>query len=99
MPAAKQFHVYMLASAPNGTLYIGVTSDLVKRIWQHKEGLADGFSKQYGIKTLVWFEPQGSAERAINREKQLKKWNRAWKIKLIEEKNPLWQDLYGEITS
>ena len=99
MPAAKQFHVYMLASAPNGTLYIGVTSDLVKRVWQHKEGLADGFSKQYGIKTLVWFELQGSAEAAINREKQLKKWNRAWKIKLIEEKNPLWQDLYGEITS
>ena len=99
MPEAKQFHVYMLASAPNGTLYIGVTSDLVKRVWQHKEGLADGFSKQYGIKTLVWFELQGSAETAINREKQLKKWNRAWKIKLIEEKNPLWQDLYGEITS
>ena len=99
MPEAKQFHVYMLASAPNGTLYIGVTSDLVKRVWQHKEGLADGFSKQYGIKTLVWFEPQGSAETAINREKQLKKWNRAWKIKLIEEKNPLWQDLYGAITS
>ncbi len=99
MPAAKQFHVYMLASATNGTLYIGVTSDLVKRVWQHKEGLADGFSKQYGIKTLVWFELQGSAETAINREKQLKKWNRAWKIKLIEEKNPLWQDLYGEITS
>ena len=99
MPAAKQFHVYMLASAPNGTLYIDVTSDLVKQVWQHKEGLADGFSKQYGIKTLVWFEPQGSAEAAINREKQLKKWNRAWKIKLIEEKNPLWQDLYGEITS
>ena len=99
MPAAKQFHVYMLASAPNGTLYIGVTSDLVKRVWQHKEGLADGFSKQYSIKTLVWFELQGSAEAAINREKQLKKWNRAWKIKLIEEKNPLWQDLYGEITS
>ena len=99
MPEAKQLHVYMLASAPNGTLYIGVTSDLVKRVWQHKEGLADGFSKQYGIKTLVWFELQGSAEAAINREKQLKKWNRAWKIKLIEEKNPLWQDLYGEITS
>jgi putative endonuclease len=99
MPKDKQFHVYMLASAPNGTLYIGVTSDLVKRVWQHKEGLADGFSQQYGVKTLVWFEPQSSAEAAINREKQLKKWNRAWKIELIEEKNPLWEDLYGEITS
>ena len=99
MPAAKQFHVYMLASAPNGTLYIGVTSDLIKRVWQHKEGLADGFTKQFGIKTLVWFEPQDSAEAAINREKQLKKWNRAWKIALIEGANPLWLDLYGDITS
>ena len=99
MSEAKQFHVYMLASAPNGTLYIGVTSDLVKRVWQHKEGLADGFTKQYGVKTLVWFEPQDSVEAAINREKQLKKWNRAWKIALIEAANPLWLDLYGEITS
>jgi putative endonuclease len=98
MPPDKQFHVYMLASAPKGTLYIGVTSDLVKRVWQHKEGLADGFSQQYGVKSLVWFEPQSSAEAAINREKQLKKWNRAWKIELIEASNPHWQDLYNEIT-
>ena len=99
MPPDKHFHVYMLASATNGTLYIGVTSDLVKRVWQHKEGLADGFTKQYGVKTLVWFEPQGSAEAAINREKQLKKWNRTWKIQLIEEKNQHWHDLYSGIIS
>ena len=95
MPPDKHFHVYMLASATNGTLYIGVTSDLVKRVWQHKEGLADGFTKQYGVKTLVWYEPQGSAEAAIKREKQLKKWNRTWKIQLIEDKNPHWHDLYS----
>ena len=99
MPPDKHFHVYMLASATNGTLYIGVTSDLVKRVWQHKEGLADGFTKQYGVKTLVWYEPQGSAEAAIKREKQLKKWRRTWKIQLIEEKNPHWHDLYSNIIS
>ena len=99
MPPDKHFHVYMLASATNGTLYIGVTSDLVKRVWQHKEGLADGFTQQYGVKTLVWFEPQGSAEAAIKREKQLKKWRRTWKIQLIEEKNPHWHDLYSNIIS
>ena len=99
MPPDKHFHVYMLASATNGTLYIGVTSDLVKRVWQHKEGLADEFTKQYGVKTLVWFEPQGSAEAAIKREKQLKKWRRTWKIQLIEEKNPHWHDLYSGIIS
>jgi putative endonuclease len=97
MPPDKQFHVYMLASAPKGTLYIGVTSDLVKRVWQHKEGLADGFTQQYGVKTLVWFEPQASAEAAIRREKQLKKWNRDWKIQLIEVNNPHWRDLYQDI--
>jgi len=97
MSLDKHFDVYMMASAPNGTLYVGVTSDLVKRVWQHKDGLADGFTKQYDVKTLVWFEPQGSAEAAINREKQLKKWNRAWKVQLIEEKNPHWRDLYSDI--
>ncbi len=97
MPPDKQFHVYMVASAPKGTLYIGVTSDLVKRVWQHKEGLADGFTQQYGVKTLVWFEPQGNAESAIRREKQLKKWNRDWKIQLIEVNNPHWRDLYQDI--
>ncbi len=95
----KRFWVYMLASGRNGTLYIGVTSDLVKRVWQHKEGFVDGFTKKYGVKSLVWFEPHESAEAAIGREKQLKRWNRAWKVTLIEEMNPYWNDLYDEIAA
>ena|SRR5579872_7481361 len=94
----KQFFVYMLASAKNGTLYIGVTSDLVKRVWQHKEGLVAGFTKEYGVKTLVWYESHDNAIAAITREKQLKKWNRAWKIGLIECENAHWHDLYADIT-
>jgi putative endonuclease len=93
----KNFFVYMLASARSGTLYIGVTSNLVKRIWEHREGLADGFTKKYGVKQLVWFESHGDAVSAITREKQLKKWNRAWKINLIQQKNPYWRDLYDDI--
>ena len=89
----------MLANARNGTLYIGVTSDLVKRIWEHREGLADGFTKKYSVKQLVWFEPHVDAVSAITREKQLKKWNRAWKIDLIIKENPNWRDLYDEITA
>jgi len=88
----------MLASGRNGTLYVGVTSDLVKRAWQHKEEAVEGFTKEYGAKRLVWYEQHGNVESAITREKQLKKWNRAWKIRLIEEANPYWNDLYGEIT-
>ena len=93
----KSFCVYMLASARNGTLYVGVTSNLVQRIWQHKEGIVEGFIREYGIKTLVWFEQHDSAESAIMREKQIKKWNRAWKVRLIEGSNPYWNDLYTEI--
>ena len=93
----KAFCVYILASRRNGTLYVGVTSDLIKRIWQHKEGLADGFTKEYGVKYLVYFEQHDSAEAAILREKQIKKWNRAWKIRLIEKTNQYWNDLYPEI--
>ena len=89
--------VYMLASKRNGTLYIGVTSDLVQRVWQHKNNLADGFTKKYGVHRLVWYEVHGSMESAIGREKALKKWNRAWKIRLIEEGNPGWLDLYEEV--
>jgi len=81
----KNFCVYILASGRNGTLYVGVTSDLLKRVWQHKEGLAEGFTKEYAVKTLVWFEQHASASAAITREKQIKKWNRAWKIRLIEK--------------
>lgn len=93
----KQPAVYMLASSRNGTLYVGVTSDLVQRVWQHREHLADGFTKRYGITTLVWFEQHGTMESAILREKRIKKWNRAWKLDLITESNPEWRDLWLEI--
>ncbi|MBX7483022.1 GIY-YIG nuclease family protein [Qipengyuania qiaonensis] len=85
--------VYILASQRNGTLYIGVTSDLVARIQQHRSGAADGFTKKHGVKRLVWFEVHEEMEPAILREKRLKKWNRAWKLRLIEEANPQWRDL------
>ena len=94
----KAFCIYMLASERNGTLYVGVTSDLVKRAWQHREGAVVGFTKKHHVKRLVWYEQHPNAESAITREKQLKKWNRIWKIRLIEEANPYWNDLYGEIT-
>lgn len=93
----KGYFVYILASRKNGTLYIGVTSDLVKRIWEHKENAISGFTKRYGVKRLVYFETYDSAENAILREKQLKKWNRKWKIELIEKTNSSWKDLYYEI--
>ena len=89
--------VYILASKPKGTLYIGVTSDLVQRVWQHKNDFVEGFTKRYRVHTLVWYEVHGSMESAITREKALKKWRRAWKIELIEEVNPVWLDLYDEI--
>ena len=90
----KQYFVYVLTSGPRGTLYIGVTSDLPKRIGEHRTKAVDGFTKRYDIAHLVWFEPHATAESAIVREKQLKHWNRAWKIRLIEETNPRWHDLY-----
>ncbi len=93
----KQPAVYILASKKNGTLYIGVTSNLVKRVWEHKNDVVPGFSKQYKIHTLVYFELFPSMESAIIREKRLKKWERAWKIRIIEEKNPNWNDLYEQI--
>jgi len=93
----KQPAVYILSSKKNGTLYIGVTSDLVKRIWQHKNNEEEGFTKRYGVHELVWYEPHESMESAIEREKALKKWNRGWKLKLIESTNPDWKDLYEEI--
>ena len=88
----KFFHVYILASQRNGTLYIGVTSDLIKRIWEHKESLIDGFTKKYHVKNLVYYEQHHSADTAILREKQLKKWRRQWKLELIEKFNPGWKD-------
>lgn len=96
---SKNFCVYILASQKRGTLYIGVTSDLIKRIWQHKEGVIAGFTKQYNVKQLVYYEQHGSAEGAIHREKRLKEWRRQWKIDLIEKNNPNWLDLYASIAS
>jgi putative endonuclease len=93
----KQYYVYILASKKNGTLYIGVTSDLVKRIYEHKQNLIDGFTKEHNIHDLVYYENYNKVEEAILREKQMKKWNRKWKIRLIEEKNSEWKDLYNEI--
>jgi putative endonuclease len=93
----KQPAVYMLASQRNGTLYIGVTSNLVQRVWQHREGLAEGFTKQYGVKTLVWYEQHVTMESAIGREKSMKKWLRKWKLATIEKTNPDWRDLWPEI--
>lgn len=89
--------VYILASKRNGTLYIGVTSNLIQRIWQHKNGVVDGFTDKYSVHNLVYFEQTADIQSAITREKRLKKWNRQWKINLIEANNPEWRDLYPEI--
>ena len=89
--------VYILASQRNGTLYIGVTSDLTKRVWQHREGLADGFTKKYGVKMLVWYEQHETMESALHKEKTMKKWLRKWKLSTIEHSNPGWIDLWPEI--
>ena len=86
--------VYILASQRNGTLYVGVTGDLIKRIHEHKTGLIDGFTKRYKTHSLVYFEQHETMDNAITREKQIKKWNRKWKLELIEASNPEWQDLY-----
>jgi putative endonuclease len=89
--------VYILASERNGTLYIGVTSDLVKRVWEHKSDFVDRFTKQNQVHDLVWYETSESMESAITREKQLKEWKRQWKIDLIEKTNPYWNDVYEKI--
>jgi putative endonuclease len=89
--------VYLMASSRNGTLYVGVTSDLVKRVFQHKNDVADGFTKKYRVHDLVWFESTPSIEEAVRKEKQIKDWKRAWKIELIEKENPEWRDLYADI--
>ena len=93
----KSSCVYILASEPYGVLYVGVTSQLVKRVWEHREGVVEGFTKQYGVKQLVWYEIHTEIVEAITREKQIKKWNRNWKVNLIQEMNPDWRDLYDEI--
>jgi putative endonuclease len=97
MPRNRQPAVYILASQRNGTLYIGVTSNLVQRVWQHRQGLAEGFTNTHGVKTLVWYELHETMDSAITREKALKKWNRQWKLRLIEASNPDWADQWSAI--
>lgn len=89
--------VYIMTNKPQGTLYVGVTSDLVKRVYEHRNNLVDGFTKRYNLHHLVYYETTSDIYEAIVREKRLKKWNRAWKISLIEKFNPSWSDLYSEI--
>lgn len=92
------FYVYLLASRKGGTLYLGVTKDLVRRTYQHKEKLLPGFTSRYDVRRLVWFEVYDDPINAIEREKEIKKWRRAWKVTLIEKENPDWKDLYPDIT-
>ncbi|MDP1683411.1 MAG: GIY-YIG nuclease family protein [Burkholderiales bacterium] len=94
---SKQPCVYILASRRNGTLYVGVTSDLVKRVWQHKDNVVEGFTKRYGVHMLVWFELHENMLDAIAREKTIKEWKRKWKLELIETSNPDWRDLYLDL--
>ena len=93
----KAYYVYILASRRYGTLYTGVTSHIGGRVWQHKQGEAEGFTKKYGIKNLVWYEIYEDPMSAITREKQIKKWNRIWKINLIQKMNPRWRDLSADL--
>lgn len=88
---------YLLASDRNGTLYVGVTSDLVGRVWKHREHLLEGFTKKYAVTHLVWYEFHSTMDEAIQREKRIKKWNREWKLKLIDAMNPAWRDLWPDI--
>jgi len=94
----KQYFVYILASKRNGTLYIGLTNNLIKRVYEHKNDLVDGFTKKYGVHNLVYYEVYSNIDDAILREKRIKKWKRQWKIKLIEKENPLWTDLYNQLS-
>ena len=93
----RQYFVYMLASDMYGTLYVGMTNDLIRRIWEHRNDCVDGFTREYRVHRLVWYEVHGSAYEAITREKQIKKWNRDWKVNLIQGMNPGWNDLYQTI--
>ena len=96
-PVNKQPCIYLLASHRNGTLYLGVTSNLLARTWQHREHIVEGFSDRYDVTRLVWYEQHVTMESAIQREKRVKKWNRAWKLRLIDEMNPSWRDLWPDI--
>jgi len=96
---SKTYWVYMLASGRNGTLYIGATNDLARRIFEHRSGTASGFTRKYAVHHLVWYEEHGNINEAIAREKRLKRFNRAWKLELIEAMNPHWRDLYDTLLS
>jgi putative endonuclease len=91
------YFVYLMASAKNGTLYVGVTNDLIRRVFQHRSGAVDGFTERYAVHRLVWFESTSSIESAIQKEKQIKNWRREWKIALIQKDNPEWRDLYDAL--
>jgi putative endonuclease len=94
----KQYYVYIMGSKRNGTLYTGITGDLIRRTYQHRNGLLSGFTKKYGVTQLVWYEVHQDVNEAIKREKNIQAWKRQWKLRLIEESNPEWNDLYEEIT-
>jgi putative endonuclease len=91
------FYVYILASRRNGTLYVGMTDDLVRRIHEHRTGLRPGFTQAHGVKTLVWFEEHASRESAFARERQMKRWKRSWELDLVERRNPQWRDLWADV--
>ncbi|MGB3340775.1 MAG: GIY-YIG nuclease family protein [bacterium] len=93
----KSYYVYILASKRNGTLYIGITSNLIRRVWEHKEEFVEGFTEKYSVSKLVYFEQYNDPENAIKREKRLKKYNRKWKLELVEKDNPDWKDLYYDL--
>jgi putative endonuclease len=95
----RNSYVYMLASHRYGTLYLGVTGDLIRRVWEHRAACIDSFTRRHGIKLLVWYEVHEDIREAITREKQIKKWNRDWKVNLIQEMNPAWRDLYLDFTA
>jgi putative endonuclease len=99
VPMSKVYYVYIVASGRNGTLYVGMTNDLLRRVWEHREGLVDGFTKKYGVKRLVHFEEYADVYAAIHRETRLKKWRRQWKIDLIQKSNVEWDDLYEKMTA
>lgn len=93
----KTYYVYLMSSQKHGTLYVGVTNDLIRRVWEHKHDVVEGFTKKYQVHWLVWFEETTDVTTAIQREKQIKKWRRQWKIDLIEKENPNWDDLYDQL--
>ena len=95
----KTYYIYILASKRNGTLYCGVTNDLLRRVYEHKNDLVDGFTKRYKVHSLVWYEECNSVESALEREKDIKRWYRRWKLDLIEKTNPLWDDLYENLVN